>query len=64
MSEINIAFEKYITHKGENIFKLIKTKTNKYVLIDCKTKEIVATNKNNILYKLKEYGNINNLKGE
>ena len=54
--EYKVAFEKFITYKGENIFKLVKTKTNKYMLIDCKTKEILATTKKNILKEIKDYG--------
>ncbi len=51
--ELNISFEKYITHEGKNILKLIKTKTNKYYLFDMNRKEI-ATGRKNILKKIKE----------
>ena len=54
--EINIAFSKFITHKNKNVFKLVKTKTNKYYLVECCTNKIVATNKRNILLKIKEWG--------
>lgn len=56
MNNINVSFRKYITYKGENIFEMIKTKTNKYYLVDCKTNNIVAYNKKEILDKIKEYG--------
>ena len=55
MKEIKVDFEKYIYDKDEKIFKMIKTKTNKYILIDCKTKQIIANNKNEILMRIKEY---------
>lgn len=52
-------FSKFITHNNKNIFKLVKTKTNKYYLTDCETNKIVATNKRNILLKIKEWGEKN-----
>ena len=55
MQEIKIDFEKYIYDKDEIIFKMIKTKTNKYYLIDYKTKKIIANTKKEILEKIKEY---------
>lgn len=54
--EYKVDFEKFITYKDEKIFKLVKTKTNKYMLIDCKTKKILATTKKNILKEIKDYG--------
>ena len=54
--EIKIMFSKFITHNNKNIFKLVKTKTNKYYLTDCKTNKIVATKKSEILLKIKEWG--------
>lgn len=56
MKQLNVAFEKYIVYKGQNIFKMIKTKTNKYMLVDCKTNKIVAITKNEILKRIKEWG--------
>lgn len=53
--ELNVDFEKIIYKKEEPIFKLIKTKTNKYYLIDIKTSNIVGTNKKTILKKIYEY---------
>ena len=49
---LNIAFEKILTYKNEDIFKLVKTKTNKYYLIDLKTNQIVANTKKDILKKI------------
>ena len=56
MNSLNIDFEKYLQHNGQNIFKMVKTKTNKYYLVDLKTNGIVATTKEEILQKIKEYG--------
>ena len=56
MINLNISFEKYITHNNKNIFKLVKTKTNKYYLVDCETNKIIANTKNEILLRIKEYG--------
>ena len=39
----------------EIIFELFKTKNNRYYLVDYKTKEIVAENKNEILQIIKEW---------
>lgn len=55
MQEIKIDFEKYIYDKDKIIFKMIKTKTNKYYLIDYKTRKIIANTKKEILEKIKEY---------
>ena len=55
MAEIHIIFEKYITDKeGNNIFKLQKTNTNKYYLLDMKNNQL-AYGKSNILRKIKEF---------
>ena len=54
-----IDFEKYLQHNGQNVFKMIKTKTNKYMLVDLKTNKIVATTKNEILKRIKEWGDEN-----
>lgn len=54
--DINIDFIKYIEYKGQNIFKLIKTKTNRYYLTECQTNKIVATTKRQILRVIKDYG--------
>lgn len=51
--KMNLNFEKYITHKGKNVFKLLKTKTNKYYLLDMDN-HILAYGKNNILRKIKK----------
>lgn len=56
MCQLNIAFRKTISHNNKEVFELIKTKTNKYMLIDCKTKKILATNKKDILKEIKRYG--------
>lgn len=58
MNPLNIDFEKYLQHNGQNIFKMIKTKTktNKYMLVDLKTNKIVATTKSEILQRIKEWG--------
>lgn len=56
MNSLNIDFEKYLQHNGQDIFKMIKTKTNKYYLVDLKTNKIVATTKGEILQRIKEYG--------
>lgn len=54
MKEIHIVFEKYIQDKqGNNIFKLQKTNTNKYYLLDMENNQI-AYGKNNILKKIKK----------
>lgn len=63
MEEVNIDFKKYITHNDKNRFKLIKTKTNRYSLVDCETKQILATTKREILKVIKEYGIKNNIGG-
>ena len=54
--EIKVAFRKKLIYKGQIIFELLKTKTNRYYLVDYKTKEIVAENKNEILQKIKDWG--------
>lgn len=54
--EMNIAFSKFIIYNNKNIFKLVKTKTNKYYLVDCETNRIVATKKSEILLKIKKWG--------
>ena len=53
--QMQIKFEKYIYDNGKEVFKLIKTKTNRYYLVDCNTKKIVASNKKEILEKIVEY---------
>ena len=58
MNPLNIDFEKYLQHNGQNIFKIIKTKTNKYMLVDLKTNKIVATTKSEILDRIKEWGGL------
>lgn len=60
MEEIKEAFRKQLTYKGEIIFELVKTKINRYYLVDYKTKKIVAKNKNEILQKIKEWGECDN----
>lgn len=60
MSQINVDFEKYITHNGKDVFKMVKTKTNKYYLVDLKTKQIIAHTKKEILQKIVEYKMKNN----
>jgi geranylgeranyl pyrophosphate synthase len=54
--QLNIDFEKMLTHNGKDVFRMIKTKTNKYILIDCKTNKIIANTKNEILKAIKEFG--------
>ena len=56
MNSLNIDFEKYLQHNGQNIFKMVKTKTNKYYLVDLKTNMIVATTKSEILQRIREWG--------
>lgn len=55
MKPLNIAFEKYLQHNGQNVFKMIKTKTNRYMLVDLKTNKIVATTKSEILQRIREW---------
>ena len=55
MKDINIDFEKYLQHNGQDIFKMVKTKTNKYYLVDLSNNKIVATTKRQILERIKEW---------
>lgn len=59
MEIVKIDFEKYLQHNGQDVFKIIKTKTNKYMLVDLKTNKIVASTKNEILKRIKEWGEEN-----
>ena len=56
MNSLNVDFEKYLQHNGQNIFKMVKTKTNKYYLVDLSNNKIVATTKSEILQRIKEWG--------
>lgn len=53
---IDIKWKKQIPYKGQNIFELICTKTNRYYLIETSSHRIVATVKNRILYVIKYVG--------
>jgi len=53
---INTDYEKILTFEGIDVFKMIKTKTNKYYLIEIETGKIVANTKKGILQKIKEWG--------
>ena len=55
MKDINIDFEKYLQHNGQDIFKMVKTKTNKYYLVNLSNNKIVATTKRQILERIKEW---------
>ena len=55
MNSLNIDFEKYLQHNGQDIFKMVKTKNNKYYLVDLKTNMIVATTKSEILQRIREW---------
>ena len=64
MNSLNIDFEKYLQHNGQNIFKMVKTKTNKYYLVDLKTNKIIANSKKEILQKIIEYKKMEVLKND
>lgn len=52
---LNIDYKKNIYENDEPIFELLKTKTNKYYLLDYKTKEFLTSGKNNILKYIYDY---------
>lgn len=52
---LNIDYKKNIYEKGTPIFELLKTKTNKYYLLDYKTREFLTSGKNNILKYIYNY---------
>ena len=60
MKQIYVDYTKYITHNGKDIFKIVKTKTNKYYLVDLKNNQVVAHTKKEILQKIVEYKMKNN----
>ena len=64
MKQINIDYIKYITHNSTDIFKMVKTKTNKYYLVDLKTNKIIANSKKEILQKIIEYKKMEVLKND
>lgn len=64
MKQINIDYIKYIAHNGIDIFKMVKTKTNKYYLVDLKTNKIIANSKKEILQKIIEYKKMEVLKND
>ena len=59
MKSLNIDFEKYLQHNGQNIFKMVKIQHNGqniFKMIKTKTNKIVATTKSEILQRIKEWG--------
>lgn len=61
MKPVYVDFRKTLTYHGEDIFEIVKTKTNKYYMVDSKTSKIVANTKGQILKVIKEWG-LENLK--
>lgn len=55
MKEIYVDYEKIITNNGQDIFKMVKTKTNKYYLVDLKTSKVIANTKKQILNEIIKY---------
>lgn len=55
MKEICVDYEKIITNNGRDIFKMVKTKTNKYYLVDLNTSKIIANTKKQILNEIVKY---------
>jgi hypothetical protein len=64
MKQISVDYIKYITHNGTDVFKMVKTKTNKYYLVDLKTNKIIANSKKEILQKIIEYKKMEELKND
>lgn len=58
---VNVDFEKDLTHNGKNVYRMIKTKTNKYYLVDLATNRIIANTKREILNIIYDFGIKNNL---
>ena len=52
MKQIYVDYEKIITNNGQDIFKMVKTKTNKYYLVDLKTSKVIANTKKQILNEI------------
>ena len=55
MKQIYVDYEKIITNNGQDIFKMVKTKTNKYYLVDLKTSKVIANTKKQILNEIIKY---------
>ena len=55
MKQIYVDYEKIITSNGQDIFKMVKTKTNKYYLVDLKTSKVIANTKKQILNEIIKY---------
>lgn len=55
MKTIYVDYVKYITKNGENILKIVKTKTNRYYLVEIKTRRVLANTKKQILKELVKY---------
>jgi hypothetical protein len=64
MKQISVDYIKNITHNGTDVFKMVKTKTNKYYLVDLKTNKIIANSKKEILQKIIEYKKMEELKND
>ena len=59
MKQIYVDYEKFITHNNENIFKMVKTKNNRYYLVDLSTNNVIAQTKKEILKAIKKWGDEN-----
>lgn len=55
MKQICVDYEKIISNNGKDIFKMVKTKTNKYYLVDLNTSKIIANTKKQILDEIIKY---------
>ena len=52
MKEICVDYVKYITKNGKDIFKIVKTKTNRYYLVEIETGRVLANTKRQIIKEI------------
>ena len=55
MKTIYVDYVKYITKNGKDILKIVKTKTNRYYLVEIESGHVLANTKKQILKKIIEY---------